>query len=66
VDAKRAPVILGLSRVQSGNYGNQFIVVWQLKPYLCNSESRSWTPCLTSVTMVDDLTMEFNICSICI
>jgi hypothetical protein len=27
VDAKRAPVILGLSRVQSGNYGNQFIVV---------------------------------------
>jgi hypothetical protein len=39
VDDKPVPVSLGLLRVQFGNHGNQTIVVWKLKPYLCNKWS---------------------------
>jgi hypothetical protein len=52
VDAKPAPVSLGLSRVKFGNRGNRTFVVWQRKPYLCINGFHSWTHCLTTITMV--------------
>jgi hypothetical protein len=45
VYAKPVPASLGLSRVMFSNHDNQTILVWQLKPYLCNSWSHSWTYC---------------------
>jgi hypothetical protein len=62
VDAKPAPVNLGLSRVKFSNNGNQTIVVWQWKQYLCNSSN--CTHCLTIVTIVGDVTMETKVRSL--
>jgi hypothetical protein len=58
VDEKPAPFSVSLSKVKFGNHGNQTTLVWQLKPYLCNSGYHSWTCCLTTATMVDYVTME--------
>jgi hypothetical protein len=61
VDAKPAPDSLGLTWVK---FGNHAIVVWQLKQYLCNRWSHSWTHCLITVTMVGGVIMETSVCSL--
>jgi hypothetical protein len=62
MDIKPAPVSLKLSKVKFGCHGNQTIIVWQLKPYKCSNGSHSWTHCLTTVTIVGDVTMETKVC----
>jgi hypothetical protein len=37
------------------------IVVWQVRPYLRNSGSNSWTFCLTTVTVVFDVIMDIAV-----
>jgi hypothetical protein len=54
VDAKLAPVSLGLWRIELCNHANQAIFLWEL----CNNTSHSWTHYLTTATMVGDVTME--------
>jgi hypothetical protein len=61
MDAKRAPVNLGLLRVKFCSHGNQTIVLWQSKPYLSNNGSHSWSHYFTTVTMVGDVTMETEV-----
>jgi hypothetical protein len=49
VDTKPTPDILGLSSVKSGNYGKHITVQQWV---------HSWTPCLTTVAMAGDVTVE--------
>jgi hypothetical protein len=51
VDAKLAPVSLGLWMVTFGNHGNQTIIVRQLKRYFCDNGSHTWTHCLSTVSV---------------
>jgi hypothetical protein len=51
VDAKLAPVRVEQWRVKFGNHGYQTILMWLLKPFLCNSGSHTCTYCVSTVTM---------------
>jgi hypothetical protein len=65
VDTKPALVSRLLSRVKFGDRGNQTIVLSQLKPYLWNNLSHSWTDCLTNaLTVIGSVTMETKSCSL--
>jgi hypothetical protein len=58
VDAKLAPVRVEQWRVKFGNYGYQTILMWLLKPFLCNSGSHTCICCVSRVIKVGDVTME--------
>jgi hypothetical protein len=64
VDAKPVQVNLGPSRIKFSYHGNQFIVVWQLKPYLCDTGSHNWAHCTIIVTAACYVTMEAEVCSL--
>jgi hypothetical protein len=60
VHAELTPINVGPWRVRTDNHGNHAILVWQLNPYLCNNGSH----CLTTATMVCNVTIETNVCSL--
>jgi hypothetical protein len=64
VHSELTPINVGPWRVQTDNRGNHAILVWQLNPYLCNNGSHSWTHCLTTTTMVCNVTIETKVCSL--
>jgi hypothetical protein len=38
--------------------------MWEFNPYLCNNGSHIWTHCLTTVTVVSNVTMEIKVGSL--